>query len=80
MKFRTDFKHVKRRVSMKYLLSFQFCLTFGHLVILSPRFKHFKGAVTAVCFCLVATKCFAKVSLKEDQVSYCDFNFICCSI
>ena len=66
MKFRTDFKRVKRRVSMNYLLSFHFCLNLGNFCILRDVSSTSKTAVAAVCLFLVEIKCFANISLQRD--------------
>ena len=53
MKFSSDFKRVERLVSMNFLFSFQFCLNFGNLCILSRHFKYYKGGSC----CVVVLSC-----------------------
>ena len=80
MRLRSDFEHVKWRVSMKYLLSFQFCLNVGNLCIYRDVSNTFNVAVAAVCFCLTEIRCFATILSEGDYANKCNFKLICCSI
>ena len=53
MKFNTDFKLVKWRVSINDLLPFQFCLNFGNLCIYRGVSSTLTMAVAPECFSLV---------------------------
>ena len=53
MRFRTDFKFVKWRVSINDLLPFQFCLNFGNLCIYRGISSTLTMAVAPECFCFV---------------------------
>ena len=78
--FCTDFYRVKWRVIIKYLLSFQFRLTFGNWCIHRDVSSNCKGDSCCGRSLICSNKPFLRIVVQDDEVIENDSNYVCCGI